>query len=94
MRLDAIDPSRSSEVSLASVSLLVVSTGFATAADLARTALAVSDAGSQLSGVVLVNPDRADTSLGWTVRHAPVEATGVHVARPVSAPEAATGRIG
>jgi hypothetical protein len=41
-----------------------VSSGFATSTELARTALAASDAGSPLAGVVIANPDPDDHTSG------------------------------
>jgi capsular polysaccharide biosynthesis protein len=51
-------------------SLLVVSAGYATAADLAKVALAASDSGSPVLGVIVVNPDPDDSTMGVVVEHA------------------------
>jgi len=45
-------------------SLLVVSAGYATAGDLAKVALAASDSGSPVRGLVVVNPDADDSTTG------------------------------
>lgn len=45
-------------------SLLAVSSGFATAETLARVALAGSEAGHALDGIVIVNPDPVDSTAG------------------------------
>ena len=45
-------------------SLIVVSSGFATAEELARLALAASDSGSSVDGIVVVNPDPGDSTAG------------------------------
>ena len=63
-RLEAIDPDKPEVSGSFTSTLLLVSTGFATSAELAKTALAASDAGSPLVGVVITNPDPDDTSTG------------------------------
>jgi hypothetical protein len=64
VRLRAIDPGKPEVRSARGATLLVVSSGFATSAELARAALAASDAGSHLAGVVLANPDIDDHTSG------------------------------
>lgn len=64
-RLRAIDPEKP-EVGPApgTTVLLLVSSGFATSAELARAALAASDAGGHVAGVVVANPDPDDHTSG------------------------------
>jgi capsular polysaccharide biosynthesis protein len=49
---------------LAATGILAVSSGFATAESLARVALAASDSGSPIEGIVVVNPESADSTTG------------------------------
>ncbi|HTW08224.1 MAG TPA: hypothetical protein VME46_11975, partial [Acidimicrobiales bacterium] len=62
--LQAIDPAKPEVSSSFATTLLVVSSGFATPTDLARVALAASEARSPLMGVVLTNPDPDDSTSG------------------------------
>jgi capsular polysaccharide biosynthesis protein len=62
--LEAIDASSPQVGSWFATTLLIVSSGFATSADLARAALAASDAGNPLTGVVVTNPDPDDSTTG------------------------------
>ena len=61
--LEAVDVDRP-VIPYSSATLVFVSSGFPTAVDLARLGLAASDSGAPLSGVVVVNPDRGDRTLG------------------------------
>jgi capsular polysaccharide biosynthesis protein len=60
----SIDPERPQMPPIAATSILVVSSGFATAETLARAALAASDARSPFEGIVLVNPEPNDSTTG------------------------------
>jgi hypothetical protein len=62
--LEAIDAERPQVGASPATTLLVVSSGFAIPADLARAALAASDSGSPITGVVVANPDPDDNSTG------------------------------
>jgi capsular polysaccharide biosynthesis protein len=62
--LEAIDAASPQVGSSFATTLLIVSSGFATSADLARAALAASDAGNPLTGVVVTNPDPDDSTTG------------------------------
>jgi capsular polysaccharide biosynthesis protein len=64
VRLEAVDPGRPKVNISSGTTLLLVSSGFATSAELARAALAVSDAGSPIAGVVVANPDPDDHTTG------------------------------
>ena len=64
VRLDAVDPGRPKVNISSGTTLLLVSSGFATSAELARAALAASDAGSPIAGVVVANPDPDDHTTG------------------------------
>ena len=64
IRMEAVDGIRPQVSAGGPKGLLLVSSGFVTALDLARLALAAADAGRQLCGVVVVNPDRGDASSG------------------------------
>jgi capsular polysaccharide biosynthesis protein len=70
--LEAIDAASPQVGSSFATTLLIVSSGFATSADLARAALAASDAGNPLTGVVVTNPDPDDSTTGLLPE--PVEA--------------------
>jgi len=59
-----IDSERPELPTTAATSILVVSSGFATAETLARAALAASDARSPFEGIVLVNPEANDSTTG------------------------------
>ena len=48
----------------AGVTLLAVSSGFATAEALARLALVAADAGQSIDGIIVVNPDPGDGTVG------------------------------
>ena len=60
----AIDAANPSIPVCRGANLLALSSGFATAETLARTALAVSDAGCALTGILLVNPEEGDSTTG------------------------------
>jgi capsular polysaccharide biosynthesis protein len=62
--LEAIDAASPTVGSSFGTTLLVVSSGFATSVDLARAALAASDAGSPITGFVVTNPDPDDSTSG------------------------------
>ena len=64
LSLEAIEPMKPELGQSPRPSLLLVSSGFATSAELAKAALAASEAGSRLSGVVITNPDPADSTAG------------------------------
>jgi len=67
--LEAIDPAKPEIGSSFAVTLLVVSCGFATVAQLARAALAASDAGSPVTGLLVINPDPDDSTPGLLPEH-------------------------
>jgi hypothetical protein len=60
VKLDDLDPGDFAGARL----LLAVSSGFATADDLARLALGAADAGHILAGIIVVNPDPKDNTTG------------------------------
>jgi len=62
--LEAVDAAKPEVAPSFAKSLLVVSAGYASAGDLARVALAASDSGSPLLGVVVANPDPDDATSG------------------------------
>jgi capsular polysaccharide biosynthesis protein len=62
--LEVIDAGKPKVAASPATTLLVVSSGFATGAELARAALAASDSGSPLSAVVATNPDPDDSTAG------------------------------
>jgi capsular polysaccharide biosynthesis protein len=62
--LDAVDKERPELDPFGGVSVLSVSSGFATAEVLARVSLAAIDAGGIIDGVILVNPDPNDDTVG------------------------------
>lgn len=64
VRLEAVDPGKPEVGLLPGTSLLLVSSGFATSAELARVALAASDTGNPVAGVVVTNPDADDYTSG------------------------------
>jgi capsular polysaccharide biosynthesis protein len=64
LRLCAVDREKPDVAPTTGATLLIVSSGFATSTELARTALAASDAGSPLAGVVIANPDPDDHTSG------------------------------
>jgi len=65
VEVEAVDRDRPSVVAMAARHCVVaVTAGTATGDDLARTALAVSDAGVLLDGILLVNPDPGDHTTG------------------------------
>ncbi len=64
--LVAVDEAKPELLPAKGASLLAVSAGFATAEALARVALAVSDTGPPLEGIVVVNPDPGDSTVGAT----------------------------
>ena len=66
VRLDGVDRLRPALNPFTDRTVLAVSSGFSTASDLAKVALATSDSGAPLSGVIVVNPDPSDSSLGFT----------------------------
>lgn len=95
--LEAIDAERPQVGESFATTLLVVSSGFATSADLARAALAASDAGSPITGVVVANPDPDDSSTGLLPEtHEPVPARPARSRRSAQRPAVdwATGRVG
>jgi capsular polysaccharide biosynthesis protein len=66
------------------VTVLGVSAGAATAEDLARVAVSAADSGRQIAGIVVANPDQADSTTGripqptrTTARRAPTHLTGI-----------------
>jgi hypothetical protein len=92
--LDAIDAANPQVGRSFGTTLLVVSSGFATSADLARAALAASDAGSPITGVVVANPDPDDNSTGLLPEpHGPAPALPRHSGQG-AAVGWATGRVG
>jgi capsular polysaccharide biosynthesis protein len=95
--LEAIDAASPRVGGSLATTLLVVSSGFATSADLARAALAASDAGSPITGVVVANPDPDDNSTGLLPEtHEPVPALPARSRRSAQRPAVdwATGRVG
>ena len=60
----AVDETKPALAPTAGVSVLAVSSGYATAEALARVALAASDAGHPIDGIVVINPDPADSTVG------------------------------
>ncbi len=64
VRLETADLAKPQVSPSFATTILVVSSGFATASDLAKVALAASDAGSPLAGVVVTNPEPGDHSAG------------------------------
>jgi capsular polysaccharide biosynthesis protein len=64
VRLCAVDRGKPDIAPTTAATFLIVSSGFATSTELARTALAASDAGSPVSGVVIANPDPDDHTSG------------------------------
>jgi capsular polysaccharide biosynthesis protein len=64
VKVEAIERSKPKLSPSFTTTLLVVSSGFATSVDLARAALAASDAGGPLTGVVVTNPDPDDSTTG------------------------------
>jgi capsular polysaccharide biosynthesis protein len=70
--------------------LLAVSAGFETAEHLARVALAATDAGAPISGVVLTNPEPDDSTTGRFPVVAPRAAPGAHGPRLASGGDSAS----
>lgn len=64
LRLRAIDRGKPELGPASSMTLLIVSSGFATSAELARAALAATDAGRTVAGVIVANPDPDDHTSG------------------------------
>lgn len=62
--LEALDRAEPALASTAGLCLLSVSSGFSTADDLARLALAAADASQTIDGVLVVNPEPNDTTMG------------------------------
>jgi hypothetical protein len=58
------------------ITVLGVSSGYATADQVAATALRCFDAGHAIAGVVVANPDPADTTTGRTLSGPTARATG------------------
>jgi len=73
VRVEAVDKRNPKLDHLQFKTLLVVSSAFATATDLAKAALATADTGAPLIGVVVANPDPDDKTSG--LLPAPIEAT-------------------
>jgi hypothetical protein len=67
------------------VSLLAVSAGFATAESLARVALAASETGHPLDGVVMVNADPSDSTAGVVPLEAQLRQAVPHTLRRANA---------
>lgn len=59
-----VDDATPSIPTLGAASLLAVSSGFANSETLARVALAASEAGRAIDGIVMANPDPSDTTAG------------------------------
>ena len=76
VRLEAIDPAKPEIGPSNARTLLVVSSGFATVGALASAALAASEAGSPVSGLLVTNPDPDDSTAGLL----PGEDEPLHVA--------------
>jgi capsular polysaccharide biosynthesis protein len=64
LSLMAVDEAKPELTITNGASVLAVSSGFATPEALARVALVVSDAGHPIDGIVVVNPDPEDTTVG------------------------------
>ena len=64
LRLRVIDRAKPEVGPSSGTTVLIVSSGFATSVELARAALAASDAGSPVTGVVVANPDPDDHTSG------------------------------
>jgi hypothetical protein len=60
----AVDEGKPAMAVTSGVSVLAVSSGFATADALARLALVASDSGRPIDGIVVINPDPADSTAG------------------------------
>lgn len=66
LSLVAVDEAKPEPPASKGTNLLAVTAGFATPEALARVALAVSDVGPPLEGIVVVNPDPGDGTVGST----------------------------
>jgi capsular polysaccharide biosynthesis protein len=79
VRCIVVDPARPKVPSIPhnGSTLLAVSAGFGTAEQFARLAIAAADAGSPLSGIVLVNPEVDDRTTGRFPQIAPRAATAL-----------------
>jgi capsular polysaccharide biosynthesis protein len=64
LRVDPVDEPKPELTGRAGRAVLAVSSGFATAEALARVALAASDTGHLVDGIIVVNPEPTDSTVG------------------------------